>query len=151
MLRGIKFNDDKYFESTDDNNLMDTLTQNTIILCEDTEIKKFLYNAIKDICYGKHEKQGYDYYIEKTDLLQFRYGINYLPTVELNIDDEQKIILTVEAPYILTATSPKDIWFAQRYEMSLSETRSAEIRSKRIFTEFETQRDKNVCCIGFTT
>ena len=114
MLRGILFNDDKYFESTNDNNLMDTLTQNTIILCEDTEIKKFLYNAIKDICYGKHEKQGYDYYIEKTDLLHFKYGINYLPTVELNIDDEQKIILTVEAPYILTATSPKDIWFAQR-------------------------------------
>lgn len=114
MLRGILFNDDKYFESINDNNLMDTLTQNTIILCEDTEIKKFLYHAIIDICDGKHIESGYDYYIEDTDYLNYKNGINYLPTTELNIDTEQKITFTVEAPYILTATSPKDIWFAQR-------------------------------------
>ena len=93
---------------------MDTLTENTIILCEDTMIKNFLYNAIKDICDGKHEETGYLYYAEETDRLQLKYGINYLPTTELNIDDEQKIILTIEAPYILTANSPQDIWFAQR-------------------------------------
>ena len=114
MLRGILFNDDKYFESINDDNLMDVLTENTIILCEDTEIKNFLYHAIIDICDGKHIESGYDYYIEDTDYLNYKYGINYLPTTELNIDTEQKITFTIEAPYILTATSPKDIWFAQR-------------------------------------
>lgn len=114
MLRGILFNDDKYFESINDDNLMDVLTENTIILCEDTEIKNFLYHVIIDICDGKHIESGYDYYIEDTDYLNYKYGINYLPTTELNIDTEQKITFTVEAPYILTATSPKDIWFAQR-------------------------------------
>lgn len=114
MLRGILFNDDKYFESVDDNNLMDVLTKNTIVLCEDTEIKNFLHHAIVDVCEGKHMEEGYLYHIEDTDYLNFKYGINYLPTTELNIDEEQKIIFTIEAPYILTATSPADIWFAQR-------------------------------------
>ena len=114
MLRGILFNDDKYFESINNNNLMDVLTENTIILCEDTEIKNFLYHAFTDVCEGKHIETGYEYYIEDNDHLNLKYGINYLPTTELNIDKEQKITLTVEAPYILTATSPADIWFAQR-------------------------------------
>lgn len=114
MLRGILFNDEKYFEFSNDDNLMDTLTENTIIICEDTNIKNFLYNAIKDVCEGKHKEEGYLYYIEDADALNFKYGINYLPTTELYIDEEQKITFTVEAPYIFTAKTPDDIWFAQR-------------------------------------
>ena len=70
--------------------------------------------TIVDVCDGKHIETGYLYYIEDTDYLNYKYGINYLPTTELNIDENQKIIFTVEAPYILTAISPADIWFAQR-------------------------------------
>lgn len=114
MLRGILFNDEKYFESSDDNNLMDILTGNTIILCEDNKVKNFLYDAIREICDGKHKETGYEYYAEDTDRLNLRVGISYLPTTELYIDDEQKIVLTMEAPYIFTAKQPEDIWFAQR-------------------------------------
>lgn len=114
MLRGILFNDEKYFESSDDNNLMDTLTENTIILCVDNKVKNFLYDAIRGICEGKHKEGGYEYYVEDTDKLNLKVGISYLPTAELYIDDEQKIILTMEVPYILTAKQPEDIWFAQR-------------------------------------
>ena len=114
MLRGILFNDDRYFESSDDNNLMDRLTENTIILCADNKIKNFLYDAIWGICHGKYRKSGYEYYAEDTDKLNLKVGISYLPTAELYVDDEQKIIITMEVPYILTAKQPEDIWFAQR-------------------------------------
>ena len=114
MLRCILFNDEKYFDFTDDNNYMDLLTENTIIICEDNKIKYFLQKAIEEICEGKHSDDGYDYYAEPTDKLHLKYGICYLPTSELFIDDDQKIILTMEAPYILTAQSPEDIWFAVR-------------------------------------
>lgn len=114
MLRGIRFNNEHYFDFNNDNNLMDVLTENTIILCEDNQIKNFLLNEIVDICNGRHEENGHDYYIEDLDKLNIRYGINYLPTTELYIDDNQKIIITMEAPYIFTAIDPADIWFAQR-------------------------------------
>lgn len=114
MLRGILFNNERYFESSDDNNLMDILTENTIILCEDNKVKNFLYDAIREICDGRHKEDGYEYYAEDTDKLSLRVGISYLPTTELYIDDEQKIVLTMEAPYILTAKTPEDIWFALR-------------------------------------
>ena len=114
MLRGILFNDDKYFYSLNDDNLMDILTNNTIVICEDNKIKDFLYKAITEICDGQHSESGYDYYIEPEDKLCLKVGLNYLPTTELFIDDNQKIVLTMEAPYILTAKSPDDIWIAQR-------------------------------------
>lgn len=113
MLEGILFNNDKYFDSTDDNNLIDTMTKNTIILCEDSGVKMFLSNAIKEICRGVHKESGYDYYYVNEDI-EYKIGLDYLPTTELFIDNEQKIVITIEAPYVLTAKDPEDIWLAAR-------------------------------------
>ena len=143
MLRGIKFNKEHYFDFNDNNNLMDILTENTIILCEDDIIKNFLSNEIKDICDGKHKTEnGHDYYIEPEDNLNITYGINYLPTTELFIDDKQKIVLTIEAPYILTATSPKDIWFAQRTKYN-----KISIYPMRVFKGYKEKWDEGVYAV----
>lgn len=118
MIHGILFNDPEKFEFKDDNNLMDVITDNCIVLCEDTRVKNFLASQIEDICDGKHQgEDGYTYYVgddEDTPEPKITNMMTYLPTTWLTIDNEQKIILTVEAPFILTATSAEDIWFAQR-------------------------------------
>ena len=95
---------------------MDVLTTNTIVICQDTGVAHFLAEEINDICEGKHEIEGHDYYAEDTDELNCRPGLMYLPTHELIIDGEQKIVFTVEAPYVFLAKSAKDIWFADRTE-----------------------------------
>lgn len=139
MLRGILFNNEACFDFSGDNNLMDTLTKNTIVLCEDNQIKNFLANAIIEICEGKHKKSGYDYCAEPEDKLELQVGISYLPTTELFVDNEQKIVLTMEAPYILTAQSASDIWFAQR-------TKDAKISlyPMRIFQGYEEKWNEGV-------
>lgn len=114
MLRGIEFNNPNCFDTTDENNLMDVLTKNTIIICEDVGIKEFLAKEICDICEGKHKDTGHNYFAEDTDELKYKRGIWYLPTFEIFIDNEQKIVLTIEAPYVFTANTPEDVWFAVR-------------------------------------
>lgn len=112
MLRGIQFNS-SLFDKKDDNNLMDKLTTNTIILCENTEVRKLITKEIVRALDRECESEGdNDYYCEPTDNMQYKYAVNYLPTTTLNVDCEQLITITVEAPYILTAKEPDDIWFA---------------------------------------
>jgi hypothetical protein len=116
MLRGILFNDPEKFDYNDDNNLMDVITDNCIILCEDTKLKYFLANQIEDICLGNHTHEGgYEYCVGDDETEPEVTGrIAYLPTSIFTIDNEQKITITVEAPFILTAKSIEDIWFAAR-------------------------------------
>lgn len=119
MLRGILFNNPEKFDYNNDNNNMDIITDNCIVLCEDTKLKNFLAQQIEDICHGKHEDEnGYEYAVDDDEYEDDEYRpeitdrISYLPTTILTIDREQRIVLTVEAPFIFTAKSLKDIWFA---------------------------------------
>ena len=112
MLRGIQFNS-SIFDKKDDNNLMDKLTANTIILCENTTVRNLIAKEIVRILNHECESNGdNDYYCEPTDNMRYKYVVNYLPTTTLDVDCEQLITITVEAPYILTAKEPDDIWFA---------------------------------------
>ena len=54
MIKAIQFNDRNKFDYTADNNLMDIITKNCIILCEDVDIKRFLSNEIFKICCEKY-------------------------------------------------------------------------------------------------
>jgi hypothetical protein len=118
MLKAIIFNDPEKFDFNNDNNNMDIISNNCIILCEDTKIKYFLARQIEDICDGKHRhEEGYLYSVgddENAPDPQITNRIEYLPTALFTIDNEQRIALTVEASFILTATSIEDIWFAER-------------------------------------
>ena len=116
MLKSIIFKDPEKFDYSNENNYMDIITNNCIILCEDPTLKYFLANQIEDICLGCHmHEEGHDYDVGDCDEEpKITDRIIYLPTSIFTIDNEQKIILTVEAPFILMATSAEDIWFAQR-------------------------------------
>lgn len=116
MFKGILFNDPEKFDFNNENNYMDIITNNCIVLCDDIKIKHFLASQIEDICDGKHQgEEGYTYDIgDCEEDPKITSMIGYLPTSIFTIDNEQKITVTVEAPFILTATSIEDIWFASR-------------------------------------
>ena len=118
MLKGILFNK-KIFEEKEEMNLMDPMTKNMIVICENPKIKNILFQEIKDICEGKCEEEGdevsdyctgaeseADFYIPKMKIFA-----NYLPTTRIVIDEEQTVTLTVEAPFVYTAKSAEDVWF----------------------------------------
>jgi len=115
MIKAIQFNDQNKFDHTDDNNLMDIITRNCIILCEDVDIKRFLSNEIIKICCGEYmEDESVLYDTESDDEPKLTKNFTYFPTSLLKIDDEQRIVVTIEAPFILTATDVHDIWYAGR-------------------------------------
>ena len=119
MLKGIEFhnssNREYQFETKDDYNLMNELTSNTIILCANSKIKNFIMQQIVDILDCKHkefDEESHDYNTDDYPCnMDYKYIIQYLPTTILSINSLQQIILTIEAPFILQAQSPKDIWF----------------------------------------
>lgn len=115
MITGIEFNDSEKFDHTDDNNLMDIITENCIILCEDVDIKRFLANEIINICTGKYvDNDDVVYDVEPFEEPKLTKNVTYFPTSILEIDHTQRIVVTIEAPFILTATDKLDIWFAIR-------------------------------------
>lgn len=110
MLRGIRFNSGQ-FDKTDYNNTFGELTENTIVICRNFDMKKALEQEIRATVNGRTECNDYD--CDDEDIGRAEYGINtYLQTViEIN---NQKIILCLEPAMVYTAKSIKDIWFLDR-------------------------------------
>jgi hypothetical protein len=119
MITTIQFNDLERFNHTDDNNLMDVITENCIILCEDVDIKRFIANEIIKICTGEYSNNDIvGYNVDHDNEPKLTRNITYFPTSLLCIDDNQRIICTIEASSILVAKSVEDIWFAIRDSMN---------------------------------
>ena len=72
------------------------LTKNTIILCNNSEIKYKLISEFAD---------------EINDIINIKTIVTYKPTSIYLIDNEQKFIVTTEAPFILKCNNPYDLWF----------------------------------------
>lgn len=142
MLKAIMFNNPDAFDFSDDNNNMDKITDNCIILCEGTSVKRYLSQQIQDICDGKHEDKGHDYATDEDARLQLTSRYEYLPTAHLVVDDSQKIYITVEAPFILTAKSPDDIWFAAK-----THDKKISIYPLRVFEGYRDDWNKGVSCV----
>lgn len=97
------------------------LTNNTIILFNNSDLKyKFQKEFLKirddetdrydnSICYSTaidNEK-----FEEQDHKAEIKIVIEYMPTSIYKIDNEQTIVLTVEAPFIFTCKDPYDLWF----------------------------------------
>ena len=106
MVNAIKFNSTR-FNSHDDNNLLE-LTDNTIILCPNTDIMISLSDEILNTINGKAEYN--DYWCNNSDVgnaeITLRFGLLTL----INIG-KQKITLAIEPSIIYKAKSINDIWF----------------------------------------
>lgn len=142
MLRAILFNDPEKFDYTDQNNYIDNITDNCIILCEDSSIKSFLSQQIQDICDGKHLTEGHDYYADDDCQPKITNRFEYLPTAHLTINDTQKVYITIEAPFVLMTKQPEDIWFAIK-----TKDNKISIYPFRIFKGYKEDWERGVECV----
>lgn len=108
MVTGILFKDER-FDTKDDNNLLEPLTENTIILCNNFELMHTLAEEIINTINGKAEYN--DYCCDEEDVGKAMYELNFGLQKVINIDG-QKIILCLEPAMIYRATQIEDIWFA---------------------------------------
>ena len=112
MIHQIEIKEGKGFEEC---KLLE-LTKNNIFICSKPSVKNRLWKKIKDIWEINDNGEADVIYIyePKKDLEGF--NVNYLPTTIVQLQNGQKFIFTVEAPFILTATDRRDIWFADEDE-----------------------------------
>lgn len=116
MIEQIEIHKDGYrdFELTD-------LTSNTIILFSSPQLKNEVLKEVEPI-WNYREKEDNDsvIYIMESDNEPEPYldlsviNIRYLPTTIINLQGGQKFVFTVEAPFILQARRPNDIWFVDK-------------------------------------
>lgn len=108
MVEGILFTN-KRFDTTNDNNLMSGLTNNTIILCANWKVMQLLAEEIVNTINGKAEYN--DYCCDDADMGKARYELNFGLQKVIDING-QKIILCLEPAMIYRAKQMEDIWFA---------------------------------------
>lgn len=107
------------FEPTDDNNLINPLTDNTIIVCGSRAIMRTISAQIR----LANEAGGPDYTTKAGNGLPASIicTLDYNGAIKYLIDDEQRITITTEPSLVLTATDPWDIWFATENSSGLVE------------------------------
>lgn len=113
MIDSIKFNGSGFKHDKLDDVFVPN-SKNTIIFCSSPEVKDRIAGIIMDICDGLCEKRGKNVadYSATTEKPKYKIDMIYRPTTRLWVDDEQFITITVEAPFVYTAKSIDDIWFA---------------------------------------
>lgn len=108
MIECIEFTN-PIFEADDDNNVISPTTNNMIILCSSSEIKNVLSDEIEKL----NEDDGANYGSTDGNDVVIKNVIRYKPTSIYQINgEEQRIIITVEDPFIIAAKNKWDIWFA---------------------------------------
>lgn len=112
MLRGIEFKSDR-FNQEDEWNFLYELTNNTIILCNSTTIKRELTKEIKNTLNEQAEYNDYD--CDEEDIRNCDTLIEFLPTTIFKIG-EQTILFSVETTCVFKANDVHDIWFCYEDE-----------------------------------
>lgn len=107
MVRGILFKD-KRFDTKDDNNLMNPITENIIILCANYKLMYSLAEEIINTINGNAEYNDYD--CDEEDIGKARYELNFGLQKIIDING-QKIILCLEPAMVYRAKDIRDIWF----------------------------------------
>lgn len=107
MVRGILFTD-KRFDTKEDNNLINPITNNTIILCANWKLMTSLGQEIFNTINGKAEYNYYD--CDEEDVGKAKYKLHFGLQRVIDING-QTITLCLEPAMIYKAKEIKDIWF----------------------------------------
>jgi hypothetical protein len=111
MVEGILFKD-KRFETKDDNNFLDPITENIIIICNNLKLMDSFAEEIVNTINGKAEYN--DYYCDEEDVGKAKYELNFGLQKVINING-QKITLGLEPALVYRAKQVEDIWFLDWY------------------------------------
>ena len=116
MIKGIQFYGKEWDRYNDDNCLVG-LTNNTIILCNDLQIKSKIVNAMNDM---------FEHELDNSEDFEFEYDdedddISYEEKIFIDSDTitifnlyNQKITISTEPSVVYKANFVNDIWFAIR-------------------------------------
>lgn len=107
MVKGIILND-KRFETENQDNQLDTVTDNTIILCNNFNLMCSFAEEIVNTINGKAEYN--DYCCDDEDVGNAKYELNFGLQKIIDING-QKITLCLEPAMIYRAKEIKNIWF----------------------------------------
>ncbi len=107
MLKGIIFNDER-FDTKDGYNILNDLTDNTIILCRNFDMMNALAREIVRTVDGRAEHN--DYACDEEDVGKARYDVNFFLQKAIKING-QTITLCLEPAMVYRAKNIKDIWF----------------------------------------
>ena len=133
MVRGIKFNSER-FDSNDDNNVMCPITENIVIICRSNKLMTSLEDEIISTINGDAEYNDYD--CDEEDIGKAKSDSRCGLQGVININ-RQKIILSIEPAIVYRAKSIEDVWFYDCY--GLGETYKEQIYP---MTVFKGSRDK---------
>lgn len=111
MVRGIKFNAER-FDTKDDNNLMNPITENTVVICNNRKLIESLEKEIISTINGKAEYNDYDCDIEDVGKARSDSRCDIQKVIDIN---GQKIILSLEPAIIYRAEKIEDVWFYDWY------------------------------------
>lgn len=106
MLEEIEFKADR-FEKRENCNVIE-FTENTIILCNNADLKHSLALEIFNTVNGDAEYN--DYWCDNEDVGKAKYLIDFGLQTIIDING-QKITLGIEPSLIYKADKPEDIWF----------------------------------------
>ena len=107
MVTGILLKD-KRFETKDQNNLLEPLTENTIIVCNNYQLMSALADEIVNTINANAEHN--DYCCDEEDVGKAKYVLNFGLQKVIDING-QRITLCLEPAMIYKATKIEDIWF----------------------------------------
>lgn len=117
MITGIEF----YVLNKDKTLGMYQLTNNTIVLFNNSDLKyKFQKEFLKirddetdkddnSVCYST--AMNNEKFEEQDHKAEIKRVIEYIPTSIYKVDNEQTVVLTIEAPFIYKCKDPYDLWF----------------------------------------
>lgn len=107
MVNAIEFKD-KRFETKDYYNVLEPITENCIIICNNYKIMYTLAEEIIDTINGQAEYN--DYWCDNEDVGKAKYELNFGLQKIIDING-QKITLALEPAMIYKAKQIADIWF----------------------------------------
>ena len=111
MVHGIEFKHER-FETKDDNNLLNPITENIIIICNNLKLMDSFAEEIINTINGKAEYN--DYFCDEEDVGKAKYELNFGLQKVINING-QKITLGLEPALVYRAKQVEDIWFLDWY------------------------------------
>ena len=107
MVRGILFKDER-FDTTDDNNMLNQITKNIIILCNNRRLMHTFAEEIINTINGSAEYNDYD--CDDGDIgkakSELSFGLQHV--IDIN---GQKVFLCLEPAMVYKAKRIEDIWF----------------------------------------
>lgn len=107
MLECIEFKDSR-FETKDDYNVLNPITDNCIIICNNWKLMNSLADEIVNTVNGKAEYN--DYWCNEEDVGKAKYDLNFGLQRVIDING-QKITLALEPAIVYKAKQLNDIWF----------------------------------------